>query len=79
VDRVAKGPTDGTQILMVPPQIAINQYLYAKLAYDPEKDLVPIAQVVSMPLCGRSSTSSGHALCARHPGRQRLPHRRLAG
>ncbi len=49
MDRVSKGPTDGTQILMVPPQIAINQYLYAKLAYDPEKDLVPIAQVVSLP------------------------------
>ena len=28
MDRVAKGPTDGTTLLMVPPQIAINQYLY---------------------------------------------------
>jgi tripartite-type tricarboxylate transporter receptor subunit TctC len=34
---------------MVPPQIAINQYLYAKLAFDPEKDFVPIAQVASLP------------------------------
>jgi tripartite-type tricarboxylate transporter receptor subunit TctC len=49
MDRVAKGPTDGTTLLMVPPQIAINQYLYAKLAYDPEKDLIPIAQVASLP------------------------------
>src|SRR5262245_23648716 len=39
MDRIAKGPTDGTQILMVPPQISINQYLYAKLPFDPEKDL----------------------------------------
>jgi tripartite-type tricarboxylate transporter receptor subunit TctC len=29
----------------VPPQIAINQYLYAKLQYDPEKDLLPISQI----------------------------------
>jgi tripartite-type tricarboxylate transporter receptor subunit TctC len=49
MDRVSKGPTDGSTLFMVPPQIAINQYLYAKLAYDPEKDLVPIAQVANLP------------------------------
>jgi tripartite-type tricarboxylate transporter receptor subunit TctC len=49
MDRIAKGPTDGTQILMVPPQISINQFLYAKLAFDPEKDLIPIAQVARLP------------------------------
>ena len=49
MDRVAKGPTDGSTLLMVPPQIAINQFLYPKLAFDPEKDLVPIAQVASLP------------------------------
>ena len=49
MDRIAKGPTDGSLILMVPPQIAINQYLYAKLAFDPEKDLLPIAQVARLP------------------------------
>jgi tripartite-type tricarboxylate transporter receptor subunit TctC len=49
MDRVAKGPTDGSTLFIVPPQIAINQYLYAKLAFDPEKDLVPIAQVASLP------------------------------
>lgn len=49
MDRVAKGPADGSQILVVAPQIAINQYLYAKLAYDPEKDLTPIAQVANVP------------------------------
>ncbi|KAB2919333.1 MAG: tripartite tricarboxylate transporter substrate binding protein [Hyphomicrobiaceae bacterium] len=48
-DRVAKGPADGTQILIVTPQIAINQFLYAKLAFDPEKDIVPIAQVARLP------------------------------
>jgi tripartite-type tricarboxylate transporter receptor subunit TctC len=49
MDRIAKGPADGSQILMVPPQIAINQFLYAKLAFDPEKDLLPIAQVARLP------------------------------
>jgi tripartite-type tricarboxylate transporter receptor subunit TctC len=49
MDRVAKGPSDGSTLFMVPPQIAINQYLYAKLAYDPEKDLIPIAQVANLP------------------------------
>ena len=49
MDRVAKGPSDGSTLMMVPPQIAINQFLYAKLAFDPEKDLVPIAQVASLP------------------------------
>jgi tripartite-type tricarboxylate transporter receptor subunit TctC len=49
MDRVAKGPTDGSTLFMVPPQVAINQFLYAKLAYDPEKDLVPIAQVANLP------------------------------
>src|SRR5947209_650445 len=49
MDRVAKGPTDGSTLFIVPPQIAINQYLYAKLNFDPEKDLIPIAQVASLP------------------------------
>jgi tripartite-type tricarboxylate transporter receptor subunit TctC len=49
MDRVAKGPTDGSQILIVPPQISINQFLYASLAFDPEKDLIPIAQVAQLP------------------------------
>ena len=28
MDRVAKGPADGTQILIVPPNISTNQFLY---------------------------------------------------
>ena len=31
MDRVAKGPTDGTQICIVPPGIATNQFLYPRL------------------------------------------------
>ena len=49
MDRAAKGPSDGSQILIVPPQISINQFLYAKMPFDPEKDLVPISQVARLP------------------------------
>src|SRR5438045_8851642 len=33
MDRVAKGPTDGSTLFIVPPQIAINQYPHAQPAY----------------------------------------------
>lgn len=49
MDRVAKGPSDGTQILIAPPGIVTNQFLYSKLAFDPEKDLIPIGQVSTQP------------------------------
>ena len=29
MDRIAKGPTDGTQICIIPPGIATNQFLYS--------------------------------------------------
>ncbi len=49
MDRAAKGPADGSQLLIVPPQISINQFLYAKMPFDPEKDLIPISQVARLP------------------------------
>jgi tripartite-type tricarboxylate transporter receptor subunit TctC len=56
-DRVAKGPTDGTQILIVPPPLTVNEFLYAKISYDPVKDFTPLALVVTFPnlLCVRNS------------------------
>jgi tripartite-type tricarboxylate transporter receptor subunit TctC len=55
MDRVAKGPTDGTQICIIPPGIATNQFLYSKMAFDPEKDIVPLGLVATVPnlLCVR--------------------------
>jgi tripartite-type tricarboxylate transporter receptor subunit TctC len=50
-DRVAKGPIDGSQILIMTPSFAINKFMYARLAYDPEKDIVPLGQVASLPTC----------------------------
>jgi tripartite-type tricarboxylate transporter receptor subunit TctC len=57
MDRVARGPADGTQILIVPPGLAINQFLYAKLAFDPAAAFVPLALVATIPnlLCVRNS------------------------
>jgi tripartite-type tricarboxylate transporter receptor subunit TctC len=45
MNSVAKGPTDGTTLFVVPPNAATNQFLYAKMAFDIEKDLVPLSQV----------------------------------
>ena len=40
---VAKAAPDGSVILMVtPPVLSVNQWLYSKMPYDPESDLVPI-------------------------------------
>ena len=57
IDRVAKGPTDGTTLLVISPNLALNRHMYAKLAYDPDKDITPISQVVSVPnlLCVRKA------------------------
>jgi tripartite-type tricarboxylate transporter receptor subunit TctC len=55
-DRVAKGPADGSQILIVPPPLTVNEFLYAKISYDPAKDFTPLALVVTFPnlLCVRN-------------------------
>ena len=55
MDRVAKGPTDGTQILIVPPNISTNQYMFARMPFNPETDIVPLSLVASLPnlLCVR--------------------------
>ena len=56
-DRVAKGPADGTQILIVPPPLTTNEFLYSRVSYDPVRDFTPLALVVSFPnlLCVRNS------------------------
>ena len=43
MERVAKGPADGSQFLFTSPAVATNQFLYPKLNYDPAKDLVPVS------------------------------------
>ena len=49
-DHVAKAAPDGTTLLMAGnAAIVINPSLYAKLPYDPARDLVPVAQVTIAP------------------------------
>lgn len=51
IDAVAKSPPDGYTIgLGQTSNLAINPTLYAKLPYDPLKDLVPIVLVADAPL-----------------------------
>jgi tripartite-type tricarboxylate transporter receptor subunit TctC len=51
VDAAAKSPADGyTLVLGQTSNLAINPTLYAKLPYNPQKDLVPIGLVASAPL-----------------------------
>ena len=45
-DYVAKQPGDGYTLLFAnDPSLSSNQFLYAKLPYDPAKDLVPVVPV----------------------------------
>ena len=47
---VARAPADGYTILLATgSSLAINVSLYKNLGYDPEKDFVPVAQVVAIP------------------------------
>jgi tripartite-type tricarboxylate transporter receptor subunit TctC len=45
LELAAKAPPDGYTIVLSSPLVAISPALYAKLNYDPAKDLAPIAQV----------------------------------
>lgn len=48
-DTVAKAPPDGHTLLMASPANTINPSLYAKMPYDPLRDLIPIALIGSVP------------------------------
>jgi len=57
-EAVARAPADGYTLLMAtPPEIAVNQHLYAKVPYNAERDLAPITLVAVTPL-----------VIATHPG-----------
>ncbi|MES2246448.1 MAG: tripartite tricarboxylate transporter substrate binding protein [Pseudomonadota bacterium] len=49
-DFVAKSPADGYTLLMASGgTVSINPHLYAKMPFDPAKDLVPVASVARVP------------------------------
>jgi tripartite-type tricarboxylate transporter receptor subunit TctC len=65
VDAVAKAPADGyTIVLGQTSNLAINPSLYAKMPYDPQKDLVPIVLVANAPLVMVTSAMSQHKTLA---------------
>ena len=45
LELAAKAPSDGYTIVLSSPLVAISPSLYAKLNYDPARDLAPIAQI----------------------------------
>ncbi len=49
-DFVVRAPADGYTLLTGFPGLAINPSLYAKLTYDPLKDLAPVTLMTSAPL-----------------------------
>jgi tripartite-type tricarboxylate transporter receptor subunit TctC len=50
-DLVAKAPADGyTLLLASAAEVAINEFLYKDMPFDPRKDLVPVSKVASAPL-----------------------------
>jgi len=49
MDYVAKAPKDGYTLLMVHTGLASNAHMFAKLAYDPMKDLAPVIRVADQP------------------------------
>jgi tripartite-type tricarboxylate transporter receptor subunit TctC len=49
-DMAAKAQPDGYTIVIASNQVTINPWLYSKLPFDIEKDLVPVAQAASVPM-----------------------------
>ncbi len=61
VEQAVKSPPDGyTLVIGQTSNLAINPALYAKLPYDPFKDLSPVALIVSAPVVLVVATNSPH-------------------
>ena len=48
-DAVAKGPADGSTLLIVTVGHAVNPFIMGKLPYDTRKDFVPVGMVAAVP------------------------------
>src|SRR5215831_8041917 len=49
-EAVARSAPDGTTFLVASEAIATNEYLYGGMAYDPYKDLAPVAKLADYPM-----------------------------
>jgi len=74
-EAVAKSAPDGYTFLVASEAIATNEYLYGSMAYDPYKDLAPVAKLADYPmaLIVNPSVPAGNvkellALAAAKPG-----------
>ena len=50
MEKTAHGSTDGSQLLIVPGNFAVNQFLYRKLPFNPDTDLIPVSLITRIPL-----------------------------
>lgn len=58
VEAVKRAPPDGKTILISPaPPFVLFPMTYSRLAYDPDKDLVPVAHLADVPLVASSSVN----------------------
>ena len=49
IGRVANGPSDGSQILILALPYVTTQFIMPKLPYDPERDITPLVQLTRQP------------------------------
>jgi tripartite-type tricarboxylate transporter receptor subunit TctC len=49
MDAVAKAPKDGHTLLLASVAYTVNQYLYAKLPYESDRDFAPIIHIANQP------------------------------
>ena len=49
IGRIANGPSDGSQILILPLPYVTTQFIMPKLPYDPERDIAPLVQLSRQP------------------------------
>jgi len=49
IERVAKGPSNGSQLLVMTANVATNPFLYPHLGFDPVRDLTPVSCVARLP------------------------------
>ena len=57
---VARAPADGhTFLFCVSGEVVINQWLFKKMPYDPEKDFMPVCRLTTLPLALVTSTATG--------------------
>lgn len=67
LDNVRRAPADGKTLLISPaPPFTIFPLTYKRLAYDPDKDLLPVAYLADVPLVASASVSQPYRTMAEY-------------